>query len=57
MTTNHKLARAIADIGFYEFRRQFDYKMALRAETSSGGSSSVSLRLVTAESLYRRSFR
>ena len=47
MTTNHKLARAIADIGFYEFRRQFDYKMALRAETSSGGSSSVSLPVLT----------
>ncbi|MEG4166156.1 MULTISPECIES: RNA-guided endonuclease TnpB family protein [unclassified Microcoleus] len=26
MMANHKLARAISDIGFYEFKRQLDYK-------------------------------
>jgi putative transposase len=26
MLSNHKLAQAIADCGFYEFKRQLDYK-------------------------------
>ena len=30
MMTNHKLARAITDIGFYEFKRQMEYKSALK---------------------------
>jgi len=30
MLSNHKLSRAIADIGFYEFRRQLEYKSSLK---------------------------
>ncbi len=30
MLANHKLARAISDIGFYEFRRQLTYKSKLK---------------------------
>lgn len=33
MMANDKLARAISDIGFYEFRRQLDYKAALSGGT------------------------
>ncbi len=33
MMANDKLSRAISDIGFYEFRRQLDYKAALSGTT------------------------
>ena len=29
MMSNHKLAKAVADMGFYEFRRQYKYKCQL----------------------------
>jgi putative transposase len=33
MLKNHKLARAISDVGFFEFRRQLTYKTAWNGET------------------------
>jgi len=33
MLKNRKLARAIADCGFFEFRRQLDYKCAMTGAT------------------------
>ncbi|BCJ87488.1 RNA-guided endonuclease InsQ/TnpB family protein [Effusibacillus dendaii] len=30
MMTNHRLARAVGDMGFHEFRRQLEYKTAMR---------------------------
>ena len=41
MMRNRRHARAIADMGFYEFRRQLEYKAAMR-----GGVVVVADRLV-----------
>lgn len=35
MMANHKLSRAISDIGFYEFRRQLEYKAKMYGRTLS----------------------
>ena len=33
MIANHKLSAAISDLGFYEFRRQLEYKSAIYSTT------------------------